>query len=971
MGSPEKIFQEHICDYFSSVHRYAVLDEGDITDREHYFAEGLLLAFIRATQKASLEKLQKEYRGDSEGEIIRALKEELRIKPLWKVFRDGLSVRGVSFALYYPKPRSGHSKSEGYSQNRIAYKKEFLIKGDGRIDIVLYLNGLPIITIELKHENAGQNVYDAVQQYVERDQSDSIFSLAFLHIAADTTQVKVATNCSKESNFRWFNQGLENRASNDGEYPIEFLYAEALGLDAILSYLGFYLIYVPQSYKEGKSSQAYTIFPRYHQLRSTDRLSSDTLAHFEQSGRLGKNYLINHSAGSGKTLTISWMADKLHSLFDSQNQKLFNIIFLLTDRRDLDKNITDEMVNLTHLKDIIGYANSAKGLAELIIKENKQIIVSTQHKFSHIISELASEPSLKSKRVAFLIDEAHRSQEGKMSKHVKAPFRDEADNEETVDESDELAGQMQKAKNDNLCFVAFTATPSRATVTLFGDPFDVYSEEEAIEEGYILDVAQNIISFETLYHINKPLVLNENDEKVYPAGIVAKALKNLAYADEGLIQYKAEIILRLFDEKIAHLIDGKAKAMVVTSSRVAGLFYFRVFQEKLRDKKLTYPCGVLYAFSDFIHPQTNELITEKSINDLGENELIEDRFARDEYRILVVANKFQTGFNEPLLAGMFLDKPVNDINAVQTLSRLNRTFVGKSETIVVDFTNNSKNIFKAFNKYRKNAPYTYSEPSSDALFELVKQIERYGFFTDEQKDRAIELSQSGNDADMMSYLNTLKGEFTVRMPSLEERKSYVYMVEKAIKQFDFLCNFYTFEGSIIRDILFYELISDKLIKIGGESELMREIGKLQLSKAAVKYLGSEGIKPTTPKTGGGIGGGIGNPPAKITIDSAIESLVEKFSISEDEAAVIREIFEEKIQDSTVLAIVTDPKNDSDFLHRSYFERLRVSIVAEFDRRGYGDRLYDEKYSDDGAILDTMGHLVIDMAEAKRYPSKIY
>ena len=322
---------------------------------------------------------------------------------------------------FFPKPRSNTTDKaeELYKKNSIKIKDEFVIKKDKRIDIVFYLNGLPIITIELKHEDAGQNYIHAIEQYTKRDQKDKIYQLPFLHIAMDTYDVKVSTNPSSEDNFIWFNQDLENEAITKGEYPVEYIYKEVLSFNAILSYLSFYLVYVPKDEK----NEAFSIFPRYHQIRSTNKLYNHILKDFKNTNSVGGKYLINHSAGSGKTLTMSWTADKLHSMYKDSENKAFDMIFLLTDRKSLDKNISDELKNFTHLKDVVKYTKKSADLKKYI-KEKSSIIVSTAQKFNMITDELKENGELGKLRIAFIIDEAHRSQDGKTSVNVKEPFID-------------------------------------------------------------------------------------------------------------------------------------------------------------------------------------------------------------------------------------------------------------------------------------------------------------------------------------------------------------------------------------------------------------------------------------------------------------------------------------------------------------------------------------------------------------------
>lgn len=957
--TPEKIFENHICAYLEGMHGYAPLSNADIADREFYFIESDLIAFIKATQNETFDGFQKEYGLDAPAEIMRALKDELKLKPLWLIIRDGLDVRGKHFKLYAPKPRSGLSGSalKDYGNNKISFRQQFYIMNGESIDIVLYLNGLPIITIELKHEKAGQNVHDATRQYTLRNHNDRIFQLPFLHIAADTSDVKVATDPRFEEGFRWFNQGLVNTPSQEGEYPVDYLYADALSKDRILEYLSFYLVYAPPP--QGESSPAKTIFPRYHQSRTVEKLATNLQSQYSATGILGKKYLINHSAGSGKTLTISWTADRLQSLYKpGTGDKVVNMIFILTDRIDLDSNIRKDMKNFAHLSKVVKYADDSGDLAKFI-KDREQIIVTTQQKFKYIQDEINSDPELRKLKVAFLIDEAHRSQEGRMAANVRAPFHnpDESDDDvEPPSEEDETTEAISKVNNDNQTFVAFTATPSQSTTTLFGEPFDIYSEAEAIQEGYILDVASSIISFSTLYNLHSTYVPTPGEEKYYPKGVVAKALKTIAFQDEGLIQYKSEVMLRMFQDQISGLIAGRAKAMVVTSSRRAGLLYFNILKEKIREKGLPYK--ILYAFSDFEDPTTGKTITETSINGLEPNEKIEDRFKGEDYRIIVVANKFQTGFDEPLLAGMFLDKAVFDKNAVQTLSRLNRCFPGKDKTVVVDFTNNTKEIFKAFIKYRKGTPYEPGEPDPIKLQQLYDEISAYGVFDDSDVVNLLGHIAAGNDAEVMSLCAEYRQRFNDKLVDAESRKKYVLLMHKYVRLYNFLTAFYTFESKLAEFSTFASVVAPTLIKIGTVSTLLEELKHVDLTKASVKYEGEKYIPAEERKSKGGRKGGPGTEPPKATIQEMIEDIRQKFQISEEEAIFIREVCEEKSQDQAVVATIQAHKEDKTYLQNDYAKDLRALVTDAYFQRGLFEQIADPKYHETGAIFDIMSQVII-------------
>lgn len=962
---PEKQFQKHIADFLVREHKFAVLTQEEITDTEFYFAEDHLWAFLKATQAETLERLEVDYGSDTRDEIFKTLREEIRHRPLWSIIRTGLRVRGHDFKLYFPKPRSSESVAQQlYGENRITFKPELVIKDGKRPDFGFFLNGLPIVTVELKHEK-NQNVHDAVAQYVGRDHRDRIFQLPFLHIAADTSDVQVATDPREAKNFRWFNTGLKNKPMTEGEYPVEFLYREVLSMDRVLEALAFFLVYVPKrdAVDDKPERPAFTLHPRYHQSRLVRKLATKVSESYDITGEVGGKYLVNHSAGSGKTLTICWLADRLHSLYQTgTSNKLLDMVFILTDRKSLDKNIRDEIDNFSHLHDLVGIAKRANDLPDFIA-QRKSIIVTTQQKFAWVLDKLQSDPALKSLRVAFLIDEAHRSQEGKMGAAIRVPFRDKDDPDaddaaEEGDEEEDLA-KIIREHDGNQLFVAFTATPAQATVDLFGEAFDTYSEAEAIAEGYIVDVATSILSYETLYHLKCKIVPTPDQERLYPAGVVSKALKNVAFADDGLIQYKAEVMLRIFEENVKHLVGGRAKAMIVTSSRVAGLRYFRIIQEKLKERGADYK--VLYAFSDFVHPETNEAISEHAVNDLNDNEPIEDRFEGDDYRLMVVANKFQTGFDQPLLAGMFLDKPVVDRNAVQTVSRLNRCHPDKDDVVVVDFTNNAKTILKAFKKYRKGTPFEPGEPDDQECIRLRDQILAAGVFTQQDALELLEaIAKHGLGSGWVSTrCNGLRMRFNEVITDPEQRKAFVYLLAKYAKSVHFLTCFFTYPAEVTQLAAFAEFVGPQLIKEGTVSELMRLIRATEVVKGSVQFRG-EVNTPGGVKLKPGKGNSAGPPLKKITVQDMIDQIRQKFPITDEEAIYIKEVTAAKQADAIVAQTVTSHRMDLDFLNSIYKPQLNSEIQHEYITKPGGyETLADPKFVGPGAIFDIMAVTVIE------------
>ena len=958
---PELTYQKHIADYLIREHKYGKLEQTDITDTEHFIAEDLLWAFLKATQGDTLRRLTDDYGTDAREEVFKALRKELEHTPLWMLLRHGLKVRGLEFRLFYPKPRSAASAASAkYAQNRITFRPHFYF-GDvnNEIDFVFYLNGLPIVALELKHE-ANQNVHDAVSQFSTRDHSHKIFKHPFLYLAADTSDVMAATDPRKVENFRWHNMGLTNTPMSPGEYPVEFLYREVLSQEQLLEALSFFLVYVPnrEAVNDKPASPAFTIFPRYHQSRMVRRVTEDITAHFVKAGDIGKKYLADHSAGSGKTLSICWLAERLHSLFKpGTNEKLVNITFILTDRKSLDTNIREDIEKFTHLKDVVGIARKADDLPRFL-EERKSIIVTTQQKFAWVLEEIQKNPELKKLRVAFLIDEAHRSQEGHMGAAIRLPFRKEGEPDEETPEED-LEEQIAKVIREhdlNQLFIAFTATPAPATVSMFGKPFDSYTEAEAIQEGYIVDVAASIISYKTLYNLHCPIVPNPGEEKLFPKGVVSKALLNVAFQDDGLIQYKAEVMLRIFEKDVKPLIGGRAKAMIVTSSRLAGLRYFNILKEKLKERGADYK--VLYAFSDFVHPETNAAISEFAINELQSGELIEDRFKGDDYRIIVVANKFQTGFNETLLAGMFLDKPVLDRNAVQTVSRLNRCHYGKKDVVVVDFTNNAEKILKAFAKYRKGTPFEPEEPDQDTCPKLYAEILAVGVFNEKDAADMVGLIKTGTDNQVQSQVNELRTRFQEKLTDWEERKEFVYLLARFVKSFHFLTCFFSYSTAIQKFVVFAEVVGPQLIKAGTISDLMKQIRATNVIKASVQYLGvmeSAGTVKTQPSRGKK---GAGPVPIKASVQDMIANIQAKYQINDEEALYIKQVTEEKIADPNIRTTVHTHRDDQLYLDGTYRGQVNEEIQGTYNSRGRYDELADPKYTDTGGIFDIMAVTVI-------------
>ena len=969
---PEIAFQNHIRDellrrFKNETLEYSALEQGDITDTVNFIAEDVLWAFVTASQPEEVAKLERNYGTDTRDEFFKALRSELCRKPMWMVMRDGFRARGVEFKLYFARPRSEQSATwAAYRQNRFSFRHHFYYgETNKEIDFVFFLNGLPIVALELKHEK-NQTVDAAVQQFVERDHTKKIFQHPFAYIAADTSEVKLATDPRHPDNFRWHNQGLVNEAHSEDEYPVEFLYDEVLAPENLLEDIAFFLVRVPEKPETEKdpARPAFTIYPRFHQSRCVKKIAADISAYFAEKGDVGKKYLAQHAPGSGKTLTICWLAAKLDALFKpGTNEKLVETVFIVTAAKSLDKNIKDDIAKFVHLKDKVGLSAKSEDVDSFIhgnLKKQiapKSIIVTTQQKLAYILDKLNEDPTLRTRRVAFLIDEAHRDQDGKRAAEMRIPFR-----EIEEDEDEELArDEIIRAHAGNQMFVAFTATPSQSTVDLFGSPCDIYTESEAIQEGYIVDVASSIVSYKTLYNLHCSYVPTGNEEKEFPKGLVAKALKNIAYSDYGIVQYKAEVMLRYFENEVKELIGGRAKAMIVAPSRPTGLLYYTILKAKLEQRGAAYK--LLYAFADFVHPETNETITEHAVNGLKDGEKIEDRFDTDDYRLMIVANKFQTGFNQPLLAGMFIDKPIVDRNAVQTVSRLNRKCPGKDRVVVVDFTNNADAILRAFAKYRKGTPYEPDPPDPERAREIYRQILNAAIFTQNDFTQFAALARTATDAQIQYRVGALRQIFQTRVSDIGSRKDYVQLLAKYVKQVDFFKKDYDFGNDMLDAYVFADVVGRQLIKQGSMSELMQAMRHTEVVKANVKFQGvrsGNGIVALKPSRKGH---GPGVPQKKVSVQEMIDEIREKFQITDEEALFIREVTEQKLQDPDVKDAVVRNRDDDEYLFGPYRQQVHVQISDIYQESGHYEEIADDKYSGNGGIFDSMATIVIQTIRA--------
>ena len=721
-------------------------------DVERALFSAQVYTFIEETQPRLWSEMRTLHGDELEKLLLAALVKELDIKGTLHVLRHGFKFYGKTFQLATFKPAHGLNDEIMwlYKKNRLTVTRQVLCH-PGRhdtTDLVFALNGLPVATCELKNPGTGQNWRHAAGQYQQdRDPRAPLFRFktrALVHFAVDSDEVHMATRLSGvKTHFLPFNRGshpgaIECGAGNPQHpfgYRTGYFWQEVLQRDSFLDILGHFLFVETkvQKVEDGKGGQRQiaretVIFPRYHQLDAVRKI----IAAARREGP-GRNYLIQHSAGSGKTNSISWLSHRLASLHDDENRKLFDCVVVITDRRVLDRQLQDAIYQIEHAQGVVkAIDRDSRQLAEALIDGTK-IVITTLQKFPFVLRGLlhiagaetqeaaSAEEKARAKewaaeiarrRYSVIVDEAHSSQTGETARELKAILGAAAD-EETEDEADweDRLNQVMasRGRQPNLSFIAFTATPKGKTLELFGCPgangmpeaFHVYSMRQAIEENFILDVLTNYTTYRTYYGLLKAA----EDDPDLPKKKAARALAKFTSLHPHNIEQKTEVIVEHFRHAVLHRLRGRAKAMVVTSSRLHAVRYMLAFERYIEENGYS-DIRPLVAFSGTVRdPQTGAEYTEPGMNtDIITGRSISEaalpgRFTSSDYQVLLAANKYQTGFDQPLLCAMYVDKRLDGVQAVQTLSRLNRMILGKDVPFVLDFVNDAENILRAFRPY--------------------------------------------------------------------------------------------------------------------------------------------------------------------------------------------------------------------------------------------------------------------------------
>lgn len=714
-------------------------------DKDLCFDKELLISFLESTQSKELDELKKRLGEGYKIEILKHIALKIGKEGIVKALQKAIEIRGIKLHLAYRKPSNtlNSDSVKNYHKNTLSIIRQLYYSKDNTnsIDMVVFLNGIPLVSIELKNQLTGQNVYDAIAQYKkDRDPKERLLRNCIVHFALDCDLVYMSTKLERDkTRFLPFNRGLNNGRgdiglqSGAGNPPSDtiktaYLWERILKKDTLLSLIFDFV----------KVLKDCIIFPRYHQFDVVEKLLEDAKAN-----GVGRRYLIEHSAGSGKSNSISWLAHNLASLHDNDSKLIFDSVIVVTDRKVLDSQIRDNVKGFEGISGVVEAITQGSRQLKNALEEGKKIIITTIQKFPYILDEITS---LKSKTFAIIIDEAHSSQSGTNAQKMSEAIRDKSldEEEEAREESlDEKIIEIIKNKKlqKNASYFAFTATPKPKTLEMFGTPceingqtkfipFHLYSMKQAIEEGFILDVLKGYTTYKSYCRILSSI---KDDDPRYDKKKANAKLKAYVENHKDSIAKKAEIMIEHFFTYSYKKIGAKAKAMVVTKSRKSAIYYYFAFRKYLKEH---YPqFEALVAFSGELN-LSGEIYSESALNGFSEA-VLKEEFKKDKYKFLIVAEKYQTGFDEPLLHTMYVDKKLSGVNAVQTLSRLNRICKDKEDTCVLDFVNSHEEIAESFSTFYEQ---TYLGQGSDPekIFELKSNLLEYEIYTQDEVDAFVE-----------------------------------------------------------------------------------------------------------------------------------------------------------------------------------------------------------------------------------------
>lgn len=728
-------------------------------DKEHAIDIVKLLAFLKKTQPEIVEKYNLEQDGIDREKFLSALQLKIEKNGIIDTLRKDFYYLNDSITLFYASPSENNAKArEMYKQNIFSVTRQLYYHPthEYSIDMVIFINGLPIITMELKNLITHQNIYNAMKQYKEdRDMRDLLFRFGrcMVHFAVDDNEIMMCTHLKNQASwFLPFNKGYNDGAGNPPNpngVKTGYLWKEVLTKDSLTDIIENYAQIIEEENKKTKKKTKKQIFPRYHQLDAVRKILADV-----KQSPIGRRYLIQHSAGSGKSNSITWLAHQLVGL-EREGHPLFDSVIVVTDRRNLDNQITTNIRQFAQVGSIVGHADRSSTL-KTHLENGKSLIISTIQKFPFILKEI--DELKENSKFAIIIDEAHSSQGGKITGQMNIVLSGNASDDEELS-YEELINKIMESRKmlPNADYFAFTATPKNKTLETFGEtykvadrtehrPFHNYSMKQAIEEHFIMDVLKSYTPIQSFY---KLVITAEDSQQEFDEKKANKKLRRYVESQEHPIKQKAEIMIDHFHKSVIaqRKIDGQARAMVVTDGIERAIQYYYAFCEYLEEIKSPYK--PIIAFSGE-KTYNGKKLTEAIMNGFPSSE-ITDKIQDDPYRFLIVADKYQTGYDEPLLHTMYVDKTLFDIKAVQTLSRLNRSHPNKIDTFVLDFMNKPEDIIDAFSTYYKTTILS-DETDPNRLNDLQTDLENAQVFSSMQIETVVENFLAGVERDKIDSI---------------------------------------------------------------------------------------------------------------------------------------------------------------------------------------------------------------------------
>ena len=770
--------------------------EGAAADFDAAYALDLdhLTAFIEETQPNAAKALSLAESSPASHKFLARVQGEITKRGIVHLLRNGVDHLGQHIDLYYPRPTEGNARAaELFAKNRFVITRQVHHSPSNRgdaIDLVAFVNGLPVFTFELKNNITKQTVDDAVQQYQrDRDPRELLFAFGrtIAHFALDDQRVRFTTHLKGSSSWflpfdQGFNDGAGNPPNPDGVMT-DYLWRRILAPQSLAGIIENYAQIVTEKTPATGKKTSKAIFPRFHQLDVVRRLLADV-----EANGAGRRYLIQHSAGSGKSNSIAWL---VHQLAEATHQRrvAFDSIIVVTDRVILDDQLSQTIKSFLQVGSTVVHADRSGDLRRAI-ETGKKIIVTTVQKFPYILDDIGLEHQGRS--FAIVIDEAHSSQGSKTSAAVSRALGGAADTDEDESVEDQINRIIEAKKLlPNASYFAFTATPKNKTLEMFGEPvanpdgtvghrpFHSYTMKQAIQEGFIVDVLANYTPVGSYYKLMKTV----EDDPEFDVRRASKKLRAYVEGNEHAIAQKADIMVDHFLTQVIgkQKIAGQARAMIVTSSIPRCIEYFHAVSEALVARKSPY--RAIVAFSGE-HDYKGMQVTEASLNGFP-SRVIAEHVKSDPYRILVVANKFQTGYDEPLLHTMYVDKPLSGVLAVQTLSRLNRAHPAKHETFVLDFANDADDIQRAFDPYYRTTVLA-EETDANKLHDLVNDLDAFGIYTPEHVDEFVERYLRGEPRDRLDPLLDVCVAEYVELPDEDDQVKFKGDAKAFLRTYNFL-----------------------------------------------------------------------------------------------------------------------------------------------------------------------------------------